>query len=88
MRLYVVDLDHATGIRSDWGEGAIYQPPTRRLLLDWSTIALAKMDNLAGMGWRLRLSNSHRSPVLISDDNLSPDEVTQQLACELLPCGS
>lgn len=88
IRLYLVELGGATDIGALPAlEGARYTPLKKRLLMDLNRAGLDKVDNLEGMSWGPVLANGHRSLVLISDDNFSPDEVTQLLAFEVLPGG-
>ncbi|MBP1205223.1 hypothetical protein JOD97_003265 [Duganella sp. 1411] len=88
IRLYLVELDGATDIAAlPTLEGARYTPLKKSLLMDVNRAGLDKVDNLEGMSWGPVLANGHRSLVLISDDNFSPDEVTQLLAFEVLPGG-
>lgn len=86
IRLYLAELAGATdvsGLASLAGQG--YQTLNKRLLLDLDAAGLAHVDNLEGMSWGPVLANGHRSLVIISDDNFSPDQVTQLLAFEVLP---
>jgi hypothetical protein len=52
--------------------------------LDLNRVGPGRIDNLEGMSWGPALANGHRSLVLISDDNFSPDEVTQLLVFDLV----
>lgn len=86
IRLYIVELDGATDIVGYPSlAGADYHPLRKRLILNFDSAGLEKVDNLEGMSWGPLLPNGHRSLVLVSDDNFSDDEVTQLLAFELLP---
>lgn len=86
IRLYLVDLDGATDVKAYPAlAGATYRPLRKRLLLNLNAIGLPKVDNLEGMSWGAPLPNGHRSLVLVSDDNFSPDEVTQLLVFDVLP---
>jgi hypothetical protein len=86
IRLYLVTLDGATDISGVAAlSGAAYQPLQKRLLLDLNAAGMAKVDNLEGMSWGPPLPNGHRSLVLISDDNFSPDQVTQLLVFDVPP---
>ncbi|MGV7210797.1 esterase-like activity of phytase family protein [Oxalobacteraceae bacterium A2-2] len=86
IRLYVVDLEGATDIR-DYPSlaGARYRPLAKRLLLDLDRIGLPQLDNLEGMAWGPPLRSGHRSLVLVSDDNFSPQQVTQLLVFDVPP---
>ena len=86
IRLYMVELDGATDISGRRTlEGERYTPLGKRLMLDLNALGLDRVDNLEGMSWGPPLPNGHRSLVLVSDDNFSPDEVTQLLAFDVLP---
>jgi hypothetical protein len=86
IRLYLVDLEGATDISVYPSlQGAGYRPLAKRLLLNLDRIGLAQVDNLEGMAWGPLLRNGHRSLVLVSDDNFSPQQVTQLLVFDVPP---
>lgn len=86
IRLYLVELAGASDIFTYATlQGAVYRPAGKRLLLDLNAAGLDWVDNLEGMSWGPRLRNGHRSLVLVSDDNFSPQQVTQLLVFEVLP---
>jgi hypothetical protein len=85
IRLYEVELQGATAIAAlpALADVAV-QPLRKRLVLDFDAAGLDKVDNLEGMSWGPLLANGHASLVLVSDDNFSPDQVTQLLAFEVV----
>lgn len=85
VRIYEIDTSSATDISSfDSLVNAGFQPVTKRLVLDLTTINLPKLDNIEGMAWGPKLANGHDSLVLVSDDNFNASQVTQLLAFEVL----
>ena len=88
IRLYEVDLAGATDVSAVPGfpaPGVV--PVTKRLVLDFSTLGLPKVDNLEGIAWGHTLDNGDRSVVLISDDNFDQTQVTQILAFDVVSDG-
>ncbi len=84
IRIYEMDISGATDV-SDIMSLAVadFQPVTKRLVLDLTTLALPKLDNIEGMGWGPKLGNGNDSLVLVSDDNFNDSQVTQFLAFEV-----
>jgi hypothetical protein len=86
IRLYEMDVSGATDVSAiDSLQGASYVPAKKRLVLDLTTLALPKLDNVEGIAWGPRLANGHDTLVLMSDDNFNRSEVTQFLLFEVLP---
>jgi hypothetical protein len=87
IRLYETDVTRASDIRQVAAlTGATgITPATKRLILDFDTLGLDKIDNLEGMTWGPKLANGHDSLVFISDDNFQASQVTQVLVFEVLP---
>lgn len=87
IRLYQMDLGQASDIRQvaslKTAPGVI--PAAKRLLLDFDTLGLDRVDNLEGVAWGPKLANGHDSLVFISDNNFLPAQVTQVLVFEVLP---
>ncbi|MBP1313358.1 esterase-like activity of phytase family protein [Herbaspirillum sp. 1130] len=87
IRLYEMDISNATDIAAMpalAGQCCI-RPAGKRLILDFDTLPLAKIDNLEGVSWGPRLANGHDSLVFISDNNFNASQVTQLLAFEVIP---
>ena len=86
IRLYATDARGATDIKSLPGlAGAQFAPARKRLVLDFGTLGLARVDNLEAMGFGPRLPNGHATLVFASDDNFGKTQVTQFLLFEVLP---
>ena len=65
---------------------ASYRPMSRRLLLEMPiTHEGVRLDNMEGLSWGPRLSNGHRSLLLVSDNNFSPLQSTLFMAFEVQP---
>jgi hypothetical protein len=86
IRLYEMDIAGATDVSQLQAlTGADYVPVCKRLVLDFDTLPLARIDNIEGIAWGARLANGHDSLVLVSDDNFNRGEVTQLLLFEAVP---
>jgi len=86
IRLYATDSRGATDIKSLPGlTGAQFVPARKRLVLDFRTLGLPRVDNLEAMGFGPRLPNGHATIVFASDDNFGKTQVTQFLLFEVLP---
>lgn len=85
LRIYEIDTGAAsdTLARERLREGE-YRPAAKRLVADFATLGLARLDNTEGMCWGPRLANGHRSLVVVSDDNFSARQVTQFAAFDYL----
>ncbi len=80
IQIYLIDTAGATdvsGLPSLTGQS--YTAVSKSLLLDLDTLGLP-LDNIEGITWGERLSNGHRSLVLVSDNNFSGTQFTQFLA--------
>jgi len=86
VRLYASDAREASDVKSLPGlAGAHYTPARKRLLLDFGTLGLPRIDNLEAMSFGPRLPNGHATLVFASDDNFGKGQVTQFLLFEVLP---
>jgi hypothetical protein len=86
IRLYEMAIAGATDVSHLPAlAGADYMPARKRLVLDFDTLPLARIDNIEGIAWGARLANGHDALVLVSDDNFNRGEVTQLLLFEVLP---
>jgi hypothetical protein len=86
IRLYEMDVAGATDVsRLAALREANYVPARKRLVLDFDTLPLPRIDNIEGMAWGSRLANGHDTLVLVSDDNFNQAEVTQLLLFEVVP---
>jgi len=86
VRLYATDSRGATDVKALPGlAGAQFIPARKRLVLDFRTLGLPRVDNLEAMGFGPRLPNGHATLVFASDDNFGKTQVTQFLLFEVLP---
>jgi len=83
LRLYEIDTDAATdtlgreSLRPD-----NHDPAPKKLVADFSTLGLSRLDNSEGMCWGPTLPNGKRLLVVVSDDNFNPLQATQFAAFE------
>lgn len=86
VRLYATDTRGASDVKALPAlAGADYTPARKRLVLDFATLGLPRLDNLEAMAWGPRLPNGHATLVLASDDNFGKNQVSQFLLFEVLP---
>lgn len=82
VQLYAVDLSAATDVsgRPSLRRGTpVGQPADKRLLADLDTLGIT-LDNVEGITYGPLLPDGGRSVLLVSDNNFSPDQVTQFIA--------
>ena len=85
VRLYEASTEQASDVLGMASlKGGRFAPATKRLVLDFAALGLPKIDNLEGMSWGPVLPNGNRTLVLVSDDNFSPEQVTQFIALEVI----
>ena len=92
VRLYEIDTAGATDVLGLASlAGASYKPVTKRLVLDFTTLAgqLGGIANLEGLTFGPKLANGHDSLVVVADDNFPTADSTtdrnQILVFEVLP---
>jgi hypothetical protein len=86
VRLYAADAREASDVQALPAlAGARFTPARKRLVLDFRTLGLPRIDNLEAMAFGPRLPNGHATLVLASDDNFGQSQVTQFLLFEVLP---
>lgn len=86
IRLYATDAGAASDVKALPAlVDASYQPARKRLVFDFRTLGLPRIDNLEAMAWGPRLPNGHATLVLASDDNFGKSQVSQFLLFEVLP---
>jgi hypothetical protein len=85
LRLYEIDTASAsdTLAQERLREGE-YRPAAKRLVADFATLGLSRLDNTEGMCWGPTLPNGQRRLVVVSDDNFSSRQVTQFAAFDYL----
>lgn len=80
IRLYLAQLNGGTDVSGYPAlAAAAYAPLRKRLLLNFDTLAVERVDNLEGMSWGPLLPNGHRSLVMVSDDDFGQGRSTQLL---------
>ena len=87
MSLRIYEIDTASGsdtLAQESLRPGEYRPCAKRLVADFATLGLTRLDNTEGMCWGPRLPNGHRSLVVVSDDNFRAEQVTQFAAFEYL----
>jgi hypothetical protein len=85
LRLYEIDTRAGSDtLRQDRLVAGEYRPAPKRLVADFATLGLSRLDNTEGMAWGPVLPNGRRTLVVVSDDNFNPLQVTQFVAFEFL----
>jgi hypothetical protein len=87
MSLRIYEIDTASGsdtLAQEQLRAGEYRPCPKRLVADFATLGLSRLDNTEGMCWGPRLPNGRRSLVVVSDDNFRSAQVTQFAAFEYL----
>lgn len=85
LRLYEIDTREGSDtLAVERLRAAEYRPCAKRLIADFATLGLSRLDNTEGMCWGPRLPNGHRSLVVVSDDNFSARQATQFAAFDYL----
>lgn len=83
LRLYEVDTLLATDtLAQDTLRPGSYSAVKKRLVADFSTLGLPRLDNTEGMCWGPPQPDGHRTLVVVSDDNFNPGQITQLAAFE------
>jgi hypothetical protein len=80
VRVYEIDTAGATDLTSPGTPVDAARPVAKRLLVDLADLPLRSVDNVEGLAWGPPRSDGSRTLVLVSDDNFSPDQVTQLVA--------
>ena len=84
LRVYVIDTRDGTDVLNVPAlKPGQYAPVAKRLLLNFDTLGLKKLDNTEGMTFGPRLPNGNRTLVFVSDDNFRASQITQFVAFEL-----
>ena len=84
LRVYVIDTrDGSDVLNVPVLKPGQYTPVTKRLLANFDTLGLKKLDNTEGMTFGPRLPNGNRTLIFVSDDNFRASQITQFLAFEL-----
>lgn len=79
-RLYCASTRHATAVGGLASlRDAPVQPMAKRLLFDFTAIAMPRIDNVEGMTWGPSLANGHRSLLFVTDNDFSTKRPPTQL---------
>jgi hypothetical protein len=85
IRIYVIDTREGSDVLSTLPLVAgNYKPVTKRLLVNFDSLSLRKLDNTEAMSFGSRLPNGNRTLIVASDDNFNARQITQFLAFEVL----
>ena len=84
LRVYVIDTRDGTDVLNvPVLKPGQYTPVIKRLLVNFDTLGLKRLDNTEGMSFGPRLPNGNRTLIFVSDDNFRASQITQFLAFEL-----
>jgi hypothetical protein len=78
VRLYEIDLAGAADIGT--GPSTAATPVAKHLVADVADLPVQSVDNIEGMAWGPDRPDGSHTLVLVSDDNFSPEQVTQFVA--------
>ncbi len=85
LRLYWIDTEDATDVLDmPTLVGAKFKPADKKLLLDFATAGLPRLDNTEGMTRGPTLPNGNPTLVFVSDDNFSSSQIMQFVVFEWL----
>lgn len=85
IRLYEANTEDATNVlEMDSLKPGAFRPMKKRLVLDFASLGLKRVENLQGMSWGPKLANGHRTLVFVADDNFSAAQATQFVALEVI----
>lgn len=82
VRLYEADLSVADNIFPFESTSSNIQFVKKKLIIDFSTLGIKKIDNIEAMAWGKRLENGSRSIIFVSDNNFRENQITQILLFE------
>ncbi|MCO4291612.1 esterase-like activity of phytase family protein [Solitalea sp. MAHUQ-68] len=84
IRIYEVDLEHATNVKDvDALAGRQFTPATKKLAYNLASLNTS-IDNVEGITFGPKLPNGNKTLVLVSDNNFTAIQKTQFLVFELL----
>jgi hypothetical protein len=85
LRLYLIDTrDGSDTIGLPALTAGNHRAVKKKLLVNFDSLNLLKLDNTEGMTFGPRLANGNRSLIFVSDDNFSARQITQFLAFEVV----
>ncbi len=86
LRLFEIDTRGAENVLNIPALASTAMKPIgKRLVLDFDTLGLPRLDNTEGMTWGKTLPNGNRTLVFVSDDNFNARQITQFIVVELKP---
>ena len=85
LRVYLIDTRDGSDVLAvpALPEGN-YTPAAKRLVINFDSLKLKKLDNTEGMTFGPRLPNGNRTLVFVSDDNFRASQINQFLAFEVV----
>ncbi len=85
LRLYLIDTrDGSDVLNVPVLRDGNYTPASKRLMINFDSLKLKKLDNTEGMTFGPRLPNGNRTLVFVSDDNFRNTQLNQFLAFEVV----
>jgi len=89
LRVYVIDTREGSDVLNvPVLKPGQYTPVTKRLLVNFDTLGLKKLDNTEGMTFGPRLPNGNRTLFFVSDDNFRASQITQFLRHRVVARGT
>ena len=85
LRLYLIDTrDGSDVLAVPVLRDGNYTPAAKRLIINFDSLKLKKLDNTEGMTFGPRLPSGNRTLVFVSDDNFRRSQINQFLAFEVI----
>jgi hypothetical protein len=85
LRVYLIDTrDGSDVLNVPVLRDGNYTPVQKRLVINFDSLNLKKLDNTEGMTFGPRLPNGNRTLIFVSDDNFRRSQITQFLAFEVI----
>ncbi len=85
IRIYVVDTREGSDtLNLSSLTGATYRVAEKRLVLNFDSLNLMRLDNTEAMSFGPRLPNGNRTLIVASDDNFNRNQINQFLAFEIV----
>lgn len=85
LRVYLIDTrDGSDVLNVPVLKPGQYTPASKRLLVNFDSLNLKKLDNTEAMTFGPRLPNGNRTLIFVSDDNFNRNQITQFLAFEVV----
>jgi hypothetical protein len=85
LRVYLIDTRDGTDVRNVLPlRSDNHTAARKKLIINFDSLNLKKLDNTEGMTFGPRLANGNRTLIFVSDDNFSARQITQFLAFEMI----